>query len=352
MIRAFTGLVGVIVSMALTSTPSWAVASRANFEIAARQDALKWVYAYRPGPRVAEVPAAVRAMSRLDIFGEPESGGVYVGFIAGILGSNPDQAEELIGKMLPLPAEHQWALVRAIAYSGLPAWKELLRNVAPGLPARQVMIDKYLAGELPTLEQAALFEPSPSWSKRMRGYLDVSQYFGKQPPKKVKLDANPDVLDTFWGIYFATRNDAPVTRIVRMLPWSTDRNDGEKLTLGSMAKYTLAINAARDGELLGTLKRVRGRQTDAVKPILQEVIDSAETLDLARLHKESLAAIEQFKTKGPQYQRDAALWGKVGEGALGLGCIAAAATGQVALGLPCVIGGAVTSAVVRGWPGQ
>jgi hypothetical protein len=338
--------------MALVPTSGWAIASRASFDIVARQDALKWVYAYRPGPRISEVPAAVRAMSRFDVFGEPEAAGVYVGFLAGIIGSHPDEAEELIGKMLPLPAEHQWAMVRAIAYSGLPEWKSLLRKAAPRLPARRAMIEKYLAGELPTLDQAARFEPSPSWSKRMRSYLNVSRYFGKQPPKKVTLDPNPDVLDTFWGAYFAARNDAPVTRIVQMLPWSADKNDGEKLALGSMAKYTLAINAARDGELLGTLKRVRGRQPDAVKPILQEVIDAAETVELARLHKDALAAIDQFRTKGPQYQRDAALWGKVGEGALSLGCIAAAATGQVALGLPCVIGGAVTSAVVRGWPAQ
>ena len=346
------GFMGVLVSVALACTPSWTMPARGGLEIVAPQDALKWVYAYRPGPKLAEVPAAVRAMSRLEFFSEPESAGVYVGFIAGIVGSNPDQAEELIGKMLPLPAGQQWAIVRAIAYSGLPEWKQLLRNVAPRLPARKVMIDKYLAGELPTLDRMALAEPSPSWGERMRGYLDVTRYFGKEPPRKVKLDPSPDLLDTFWGMYFATRGDAPLTRILRLLPWSTDKNDSEKLTLGSMAKYTLATNAARDGELLAALKRMRGRQPDAVKPVLQEVIDAAETVELARLRKQALAAIDQLKTKGPQYQRDVAMWGKVGEGALSLGCIAAAAAGQVALGLPCVVGGAVTSAVVRYGSGQ
>jgi hypothetical protein len=37
-------------------------------------------------------------------------------------------------------------------------------------------------------------------------------------------------------------------------------------------------------------------------------------------------------------------WGQVGEGALSMGCIVAAATGQIELGIPCVVGGAAYSA--------
>jgi len=64
------------------------------------------------------------------------------------------------------------------------------------------------------------------------------------------------------------------------------------------------------------------------------------------------AAIDELRRKGPGYRRDISLWGQVGEGALALGCIAAAVTGQVEFGLPCVIGGAATSAALRVWDGQ
>ena len=37
----------------------------------------------------------------------------------------------LVIKMFPLPEADQLVVVRAIAYSGLPEWKTLLRNVAP-----------------------------------------------------------------------------------------------------------------------------------------------------------------------------------------------------------------------------
>ena len=84
---------------------------------------------------------------------DPEAAGTHVGFIAGVIGANPAKAEELIGKMFPLPDEDQWIIVRAIAYSGLPDWKALLVKFAERMPARKVMIDKVLANKLPTLWQ-------------------------------------------------------------------------------------------------------------------------------------------------------------------------------------------------------
>ena len=51
-------------------------------------------------------------------------------------------------------------------------------------------------------------------------------------------------------------------------------------------------------------------------------------------------------------RRDISLWGQVGEGAVAIGCIAAALAGQVEFGIPCVVGGAATSAALRIWNGQ
>jgi hypothetical protein len=100
------------------------------------------------------------------------------------------------------------------------------------------------------------------------------------------------------------------------------------------------------------LKRASRHQPASVAPILNEVIEAAETVDGARVRKESLAAIEELKAKGPDYKREVSLWGKVGQGTLAIGCIAAAASGMVELGLPCVIGGAMSSAALQAWDGQ
>ena len=63
------------------------------------------------------------------------------------------------------------------------------------------------------------------------------------------------------------------------------------------------------------------------------------------------AAIDELKRKGPGTKRDISLWGQIGEGALAIGCIAAAVAGQVEFGIPCVVGGVATSAALRIWDG-
>jgi hypothetical protein len=320
-------------------------------DYASKETLLDWIRTYRHHPDPDGVPAAVRAMSRLQLLSDPEGAGVYVGFIAGVIAANPTRAEALIAKMFPLTPEHHWAIVRAVAYSSRPEWPALMRRVAERMPPRRVMIDRYLAGKLPTLEQAPI-EKDETWGERMRAQFTLAKYFSSAPAA-VKLELTPDLLDTLWGYYFATGHYRPLSRIVLMLRWTKERDAIERLTLGSMAKYTLAINSARNADLLATLKWAAEQpQPDAVKPVLAEVIEAAETFETGRLRNAALAAIDELKRQGPGYKRDISLWGRVGEGAIALGCIAAAVAGQVEFGIPCVVGGAATSAALRIWDGQ
>jgi hypothetical protein len=100
------------------------------------------------------------------------------------------------------------------------------------------------------------------------------------------------------------------------------------------------------------LKWALPQHPEKTAAVLKEVIQAAETMQTARLRKEALAAIEDLRRKGPGYKRRALGWGQIGQGALALGCIAAAATGQVEFGLPCVIGGAASSAALNLFAGQ
>src|SRR5690348_3241272 len=113
----------------------------------------QWIYNYRAKPDYAHVPAGVRVLFHSQTFKEPENAGIYLGFIAGAIGSNPAKAEQLVNSFFPVPPEDEWVIVRAIAYSGLPDWRNLLRRVAPKMAGRRVMIDAYLAGALPTLAE-------------------------------------------------------------------------------------------------------------------------------------------------------------------------------------------------------
>jgi hypothetical protein len=329
--------------------PAAAVPARTP-DLSTTDAVLRWINSYRAKPDVVRVPVAVRTLSQLGTLRDSETSAVYVGFVAGIIGSHPQQAGELIEKMLPIKAEDHWLIVRAVAYSGLPDWRDVLNRFAGRMPTRQLMIEKYVSGKLPTLD-AISFDVSPTPLDKLKGYTaSVGDFFtGHKTIEPVRLEATSEVLDTLWGYYFATGSYPPVERILRMLPWSKDRQDADKLTVGSMAKFTLASNAAHDAELLAMLRREAPRQPVEVRPVLTEIIEAVDTMEITHLRKAALAAIDDLKRKGPGYKHDISTWGQVGQGALALGCVAAAATGQVEFGIPCVVGGALGSAALNYW---
>jgi hypothetical protein len=205
------------------------------------------------------------------------------------------------------------------------------------------MVDAYLSGALPTLDQIEL-DKSPTFLERLR------EPFGVAPaPPPVSYGRNPELLDTLWGHYFAAGQYRPVWRIITLLPWSKDRDSGERLAVGSSAKYTLANNAARYPDILALLKSMAAYQEPEVRPILAEVIKAAETAETAAIRKEQLALVDKLKSKGPGFQRDMKIWGYIGQGAIGVTCVTLAAISLTAAGLPCVIGGAATSAALNYW---
>jgi hypothetical protein len=303
---------------------------------------LKWMNDYRIAPDPLRAAEAIRTLSTLGELRNPESAGVYLGFTAGILSANPDKANEIVARMLPLPAEDQWLLVRAIAYSGIPRWRFVLVKVRPRVTARAALLQKYLEGTLPVLTQYRLEASKPGWFAR--NFMPRNK-----TEKAVVLEASPDVLDTFWGYYYATGARMPIENIVQMLPWSANKDDVDKLTLGGMAKYTLASNASRDPALLATIKGMQLNEPKDVQPALKEVIDAADDVDVSRVRREMLAALDKLRRNGSLTRRIVSWWGQLGEGALAVGCIAAAVAGQVQVGIPCVVGGAVTTGGLQLW---
>ena len=301
---------------------------------------LKWINAYRTRPDPDGLPVVVHALSEMQAFKDAELSGAYIGFIAGVIGANPARAEALIARMLTIaPADH-WVLVRAIAYSGAPNWRELLATFVDRMATRRAMIDQYLDGKLPTLNQIAYHSAKPGMLDRIKTTL----HLGNDRTKPVALDPSPELIDVLWGYYLATGTYVPIGRIIKLLPLANDKDNVDNLTTGSAAKFTLASNAVRDLNLLAMLKWSEKHQPKEVTVVLDDVIETAETVDTVRMRKEFLAAIEELKQKGPNSKRELTGWGQVGAGALSMGCVVAAATGQVELGIPCVVGGAAYSA--------
>ncbi len=283
---------------------------------ASQEAILRWVNGYRTKPEPHLLPAAVKAMSRLGQFREIENAAVYIGFMAGVLSANGKDAEKLVAGMFPMPPDDQVAIVRAIAYSGLPDWKDILRSFIERMPARKVLIERHLDGKMPTLND-------------------------------LPLDNGSGPVDTLWGFYFGSGRFEPIMRIVSVLAWSKETNNVERLTIGNMAKWTLANNALRDHELLGMLKAALNLEPNETRAILREVIEAAETFETAKIRKDAFAAIDQLKLKGPESLRTYNAWGQAGQTALAFGCMVAGAMGHVEVGLPCIVSGALSTVALK-----
>ncbi|HEX3939651.1 MAG TPA: hypothetical protein VHX43_19295 [Xanthobacteraceae bacterium] len=335
---AVTFVVALVLGTAISAPP--AAAQRVAPALSSTDAILKWINSYRHKPDPESLPVVVHALSTMQAFKDAESSGPYIGFIAGVLGANPRRAENLIMKMLSIdPADH-WVLVRAIAYSGLPNWKDVLATFVDRMPTRREMINQYLDGKLPTLQEIDFKPAKPGMLEKIKVDLRI----GDKPKKIVALQPTPELIDVLWGYYLATGGTAPIDSVIKLLPLSNDHDNVDNLTTGSAAKFTLASNAVRDTDLLAMLQAAEKKQPDDIKPVLHDVIETAETVDTVHMRQESLAAIAELKEKGPSSKRELSGWGQVGQGALSMGCVVAAATGQIELGIPCVIGGAAYTA--------
>ena len=62
---------------------------------------------------------------------------------------------------------------------------------------------------------------------------------------------------------------------------------------------------------------------------------------------DALNSIEDLKRRGPEDKRTVAWWGQAGQTALALGCVVASVLGHPEIGIPCVVGGAVSSAAIK-----
>jgi hypothetical protein len=95
------------------------------------------------------------------------------------------------------------------------------------------------------------------------------------------------------------------------------------------------------------LKKISTDVDPKTRKQLAEVIDASETLELSKLRKDALASIDELKAKGPESLRNYNWWGTAGQTVLALGCVAAGALGQIEFGIPCVVGGAASTAALK-----
>ena len=305
-----------------------------HVEFSSAERLLDWISNYRDRPQYWKVPAAVHAMRDHRLFEDEEQRWFCAGFIAGVLGTNPNDGPGLIPKMFPMPPKEQEVIIRAIAYSGRPDWQELLEKNAAKMPLRKPLIDDFLNGRRPTLQT-----------------LDL-ELGGAQ------------AVYAHWGYYAASGQHEPVMRILPALKWSkgneeqgffgrlvsgwgADANALDKITTGGTAKWTLASYAERDRDLIGLYRAEVSNQPEEVAKPLQDVIDAAELFEAEKIRKEQYGAIEDAQRQELMGQAGMSKGMTAGSIAIATGCVAASALGQAQIAVPCVIGGALYSGAAK-----
>jgi hypothetical protein len=297
---------------------------------------LEWMAAYRKKPDPRRVPGAVHAMREFGLFGDEERAWFCIGFIAGVLGNNPKDGPKLVAQMFPMPDKEQEVIIRAIAYSGRPDWREVLEKNSSRMPLRRPLIDDFLSGKRPTLMQLPL------------------------------EDGGTPGIYALWGYYVATGQHQPVLRIMEALRWSKnkadsgaswrkifsgwgkDANNLTKITTGGTAKWTLTSYAERDRDLIALYRAEHGRQPAEIAKPLKDVIEAADLFESEKIRKDQFGAIEVAQRKELMNEAGAMPKGMTaGSIAIATGCVAATALGQAYIAVPCVIGGALYSGATK-----
>ncbi len=296
---------------------------------------MEWVTTYRKHPNPSRVPAAVHAMLDYGLLADEEKEWFCIGFIAGVLGTNPKDGPALIPRMFPMPDKEQAVIIRAIAYSERPDWRELLEKNSARMPLRRPLIDDFLQGRRPTLMQLPLAE-----------------------------GGSPGVY-ALWGYYVATGQHEPVVRIMQALQWSRNKDDSsfsfkkifsgwgndpsavEKITTGGTAKWTLASYAERDRDLLNLYRAEASRQPEAIAKPLNDVIVAAEAFESETVRKDQFGAIADAQKAQMTNEAGMTKGATAGSIAIATGCVAATALGQPEIAIPCVIGGALYTGAVK-----
>lgn len=329
---------GVFLALIILCSSAWLPAPAAAREFTSVERLMQWTFTYRQRPEPTRMPEAVRAMFELGLLDDEDKSGYFVGFVAGVLAKNPKSAPSLIERMLPLPAKEQSIVVRAIAYSELANWPELLMRFAPRVPERQILVDELLAGNEPVLIDAP-------------------------------LDSDA-VVYALWGFYVATGDERHVRRVISALAWTDGGEPGpfswariestlgigdaeeqqtllERAVIASVAKWTLVSYAEHHRELVELYRAEAPLHAEPARTQLAEVLAASERFEADRVRKEEAARIEALKqrlARTGSYGSRTAYAGSVG---IATACVVAGAVGHPEIAIPCVVTGALYSGAMK-----
>jgi hypothetical protein len=95
----------------------------------------------------------------------------------------------------------------------------------------------------------------------------------------------PQIAEFYWGAFFASGNPVYAKKLLELAAFAAEQNDLALWTIGSMAKWSLAMNSRRHAVLHSILE---AEKRSADKPT-QDLIDEVLKVDPARMQRDMLA---------------------------------------------------------------
>jgi len=95
----------------------------------------------------------------------------------------------------------------------------------------------------------------------------------------------PQIAEFYWGAFFASGNPVYAKKLLELAAFAAEQNDLALWTIGSMAKWSLAMNSRRHAVLHSILE---AEKRSADKPT-QDLIDEVLKVDPGRMQRDMLA---------------------------------------------------------------
>lgn len=209
-----------------------------------QEEVIDWVNAYHVQPEPRRFSEALRIMSEEGLLGMPAAQPLIAGFMSGVFVDNPDQVAVWLRQAGRLPADHRSLVLLGLWHTGQAEAAAIVKAAIAGDPAIEANL----------------------------GFLSsrVAQHVTALP-----LEQGHWVLNTLWGYYLATGDERAVIRVIQVLPWVEHMDRPGHMSIGRAAYWSLAVNAARQPDVLRICEAQLATQPEKAGRLLRKVITQA-----------------------------------------------------------------------------